>query len=112
MENILQSKCSFAIFVPTRMLRTRSEYHQFGHLLHHEQNAPAISIHSSCSELTDGQTRFGTALTVVAYNGDLNLVKLLLDNGADVKSTDGFPLQVAAAQGHEEIVKELLERED
>jgi len=92
------------------MLRTKSEYHQFDHLLHHEQNAPAISIHSSHSELTDAQTRFGTALTLVAYKGYINLVKLLLEYGADVKSTDGFALQVAAAQGHEEIVKELLER--
>jgi ankyrin repeat protein len=109
-ENSQLLKCSFASVVPTRMLRTKSEYHQFDHLLHHEQNALAISIHSSRSELTDAQTRCGTALTEVAYNGDLDLVKLLLDNGADVKSTDGWALQTAAAEGHEKIVEELLKR--
>ncbi len=49
-------------------------------------------------------------MTEAAYHGDLNLVKLLLDNGADVNSTDGWALQTAAAEGHKEIVQELLER--
>lgn len=51
----------------------------------------------------------GTALTEVAYNGDLDLVKLLLDRKADVNASDGWALQTAAAEGHKEIVEELLE---
>jgi len=49
-------------------------------------------------------------LTEVAYNGDVTLVKLLLDRGADPKLPDGWALQTAAAEGHKEIVTELLGR--
>jgi ankyrin repeat protein len=54
--------------------------------------------------------RYGNALTASAYDGTLDILKLLLDHGADVNSNDGWALQIAAAEGHVDIVKELLIR--
>ncbi|PQE14382.1 multiple ankyrin repeats single kh domain-containing protein [Rutstroemia sp. NJR-2017a BBW] len=53
---------------------------------------------------------YGNALTAAAYDGTLDILKLLLDHGADVNSEDGWALQTAAAEGHVDIVKELLIR--
>lgn len=54
--------------------------------------------------------RFGNALTAAAYDGNLCLVTLLLDAGAEVNSPNGWALQAAAGEGHEEIVALLLKR--
>ncbi|PQE13411.1 multiple ankyrin repeats single kh domain-containing protein [Rutstroemia sp. NJR-2017a BVV2] len=53
---------------------------------------------------------YGNALTASAYDGTLDILKLLLDHGADVNSDDGWALQTAAVEGHVDIVKELLIR--
>jgi ankyrin repeat protein len=53
---------------------------------------------------------YGNALTAAAYDGTLDMVKMLLDSGADIKSPNGWALQTAAGEGHEEVVKELLAR--
>lgn len=53
---------------------------------------------------------YGNALTAAAYDGTLDLVKLLLDAGADIKSPSGWALQAAAGEGHEDVVKEMLAR--
>lgn len=57
-------------------------------------------------------TRFsyGNALTAAAYDGTLDIVKLLLDRGAEIDSPNGWALQAAAAEGHYDVVKELLDR--
>ena len=52
---------------------------------------------------------YGNALTAAAYDGTLEIVKLLLEHGADPNSEHGWPLQIAAASGHEDVVKLLLE---
>jgi ankyrin repeat protein len=52
-------------------------------------------------------------LCVAAYNGHLEVVKLLLEKGADIehKDNDGrTPLCVAAYNGHLEVVRLLLEK--
>ncbi|TEA14029.1 Ankyrin-3 [Colletotrichum sidae] len=54
--------------------------------------------------------QYGTALTAAAYDGTLEIVRLLLDKGADVNCEDGWALQAAAAEGHYDVVKELLDR--
>ncbi|GKT50954.1 ankyrin-1 [Colletotrichum spaethianum] len=53
---------------------------------------------------------YGTALTAAAYDGTLDIVKLLLDRGATVDFPNGWALQAAALQGHYDVVKELLDR--
>ncbi|KAI1326816.1 hypothetical protein F5Y16DRAFT_218338 [Xylariaceae sp. FL0255] len=53
---------------------------------------------------------YGNALTAAAFDGTLNIVRLLLDAGADVNASDGYALQTAAAEGHYEVVQELLQR--
>ncbi|KAI1870141.1 hypothetical protein JX265_006311 [Neoarthrinium moseri] len=53
---------------------------------------------------------YGNALTASAYDNTLDILKLLLDNGASVNSEAGWALQTAATEGHVEIVKELLSR--
>lgn len=55
-----------------------------------------------------------TALNAAAGDGNIEIVKLLLDNGADINGVDlmlGWtPLMSAANDGHNEIVKLLIKR--
>ncbi|KZL82888.1 multiple ankyrin repeats single kh domain-containing protein [Colletotrichum incanum] len=53
---------------------------------------------------------YGTALTAAAYDGTLDIVKLLLDRGAAVDFPNEWALQAAASEGHYDVVKELLDR--
>ncbi|EPS39642.1 hypothetical protein H072_6585 [Dactylellina haptotyla CBS 200.50] len=53
---------------------------------------------------------YGNALTAAAYDGTLEIIKMLLDHGADVNSSDGWALQIAAGQGHRAVVELLIER--
>ena len=56
-----------------------------------------------------------TALSFAADRGDVEIVKLLLERGADVNAKDTFysatPLTWAAANGHVEVVRLLLGRD-
>jgi ankyrin repeat protein len=54
--------------------------------------------------------RYGNALTASAYDGTLDILKVLLDHGAKADSAEGWALQTAATEGHVDIVKELLSR--
>ncbi|RKL03206.1 hypothetical protein BFJ71_g4301 [Fusarium oxysporum] len=53
---------------------------------------------------------YGNALTAAAFDNTLEIIKLLLDSGADINSADGWALQTAADQGHVGVVNLLLER--
>ncbi|KAK6495994.1 hypothetical protein TWF481_002023 [Arthrobotrys musiformis] len=53
---------------------------------------------------------YGNALTAAAFDGTLEIVRMLLDHGADANSPNGWSLQTAAEQGHLEVVKLLVER--
>ncbi|KAK6522464.1 hypothetical protein TWF281_003025 [Arthrobotrys megalospora] len=53
---------------------------------------------------------YGNALTAAAFDGTLEIVRMLLDHGADVNSPNGWALQTAAEQGHLEVVTLLVER--
>jgi ankyrin repeat protein len=54
----------------------------------------------------------GNALQAASEGGDEQIVKLLLDQGADVNAQGGCygnALQAASARGHEQIIKLLLD---
>uniref|UniRef100_A0A0D2Y089 Nephrocystin 3-like N-terminal domain-containing protein n=1 Tax=Fusarium oxysporum (strain Fo5176) TaxID=660025 RepID=A0A0D2Y089_FUSOF len=53
---------------------------------------------------------YGNALTAAAFDNTIEIIKLLLDSGADINSADGWALQTAADQGHVDVVNLLLER--
>jgi ankyrin repeat protein len=53
---------------------------------------------------------YGNALIASAYDGTLDILRMLLDGGAKSNSPNGWALQTAAAQGHLDVVKELLIR--
>ncbi|KAK6502735.1 hypothetical protein TWF506_003310 [Arthrobotrys conoides] len=53
---------------------------------------------------------YGNALTAAAFDGTLDIVRMLLDHGADPNSPNGWALQTAAEQGHLEVVELLVER--
>ncbi|KAI0893254.1 hypothetical protein F4806DRAFT_201562 [Annulohypoxylon nitens] len=53
---------------------------------------------------------FGNALTAAAYDGTMNIIRMLLDAGANVNAPEGWAIQTAATEGHYDVVKELLER--
>lgn len=60
--------------------------------------------------LTKRINRYGNALTAAAFDGTIDIVRMLLDAGADINSDDGFALQTAAEHNHIDVVKLLLER--
>ncbi|RFU82165.1 multiple ankyrin repeats single kh domain-containing [Trichoderma arundinaceum] len=52
---------------------------------------------------------YGNALTASAFDGTLDILRLLLKAGASPNDPNGWALQAAAAEGHYMVVKELLE---
>ncbi|KAJ4857717.1 ankyrin repeats (3 copies) domain-containing protein [Trichoderma breve] len=53
---------------------------------------------------------YGNALTASAFDGTIDILKLLLDHGADPNDPRGWAIQTAAAEGHYSVVEELLRR--
>ncbi|KAF3287277.1 hypothetical protein TWF970_007007 [Orbilia oligospora] len=53
---------------------------------------------------------YGNALTAAAFDGTVDIVRMLLDHNADVNSPNGWALQTAAEQGHLDVVELLVER--
>jgi ankyrin repeat protein len=53
-------------------------------------------------------SRYGNALTAAAYDGNRDIVSMLLDAGAHVNSSSGWALQIAAGRGHLPVLELLL----
>ncbi|MBY4829218.1 ankyrin repeat domain-containing protein [Burkholderia dolosa] len=51
------------------------------------------------------------ALMLASLNGDVGLVKLLIDKGAEVSKKGWAPLHYAATNGHDDVVKVLLDHD-
>lgn len=49
-------------------------------------------------------------IKIAAHTGNLSILKLLIDNGADPKANQSESLRVAAEHGHLEAVKYLISR--
>lgn len=56
-------------------------------------------------------TKTGHALELASAGGHENMVRMLLEEGADVNADDiaGTALKIASAGGHENVVRLLLE---
>ena len=57
----------------------------------------------------DVSARDNFALRSASYNGNLEVVRLLIDIGADVSALDNYALKWASYYGHLEVVKLLIE---
>lgn len=51
-----------------------------------------------------------SALKIACANGHLEVVKLLVNNGAQIEKDDFTPLMIASAYKHYEVVKYLLDK--
>jgi ankyrin repeat protein len=51
---------------------------------------------------------YGNAITGAAFDGNLKIVQLLIDHGADVNSTNGWALQAATLNGFRDVILALL----
>jgi hypothetical protein len=71
-----------------------------------------VELIGSDRERLNARTVFGTWLHVAASFGKLNIVKRLLELGADINAPGGIsggrPIEEAAAEGHLEIVRYLI----
>ncbi|KAI0380524.1 ankyrin repeat-containing domain protein [Hypomontagnella monticulosa] len=79
----------------------------------HEQMVRALLLARINGSLESRDARGGTRLGYAAGWGNEEIVKLLLENGADAGSKDGrgyAPLIYAANRGHERVMALLLER--
>jgi ankyrin repeat protein len=68
------------------------------------------AIFSVETEIREFPGRIATALSTASYRGDMKMVRMLLDNGADVNASRlrVSALEQAALNGHMETVKILL----
>ena len=65
----------------------------------------AVLLINAGAEVNDG-----AALMSATHNRDLNMIKLLLDRGADLHFADDVYVRVAAKQGNAELVRFFLDR--
>jgi ankyrin repeat protein len=66
-------------------------------------------IANSKTDLEKLDTAGENAMMLAALNGDTGLVKALIDKGAEVNKKGWAPLHYACANGHDDIVKLLLD---
>ncbi|KAI1061024.1 hypothetical protein LB507_010091 [Fusarium sp. FIESC RH6] len=76
---------------------------------HENQRTVELLLRYGASANATGEV-YGNALTAAAYDGNYDIVTMLLDAGADINSDDGWALQTAAEHDHIDVVKLLLER--
>ena len=65
------------------------------------------------ANIQDQVVKSRSTLQAASYDGEVEIVRLLLDRGADVQARhprNGTVLQAASYRGHEEIVRLLIER--
>lgn len=63
--------------------------------------------------LSNGSFRFSTALHIAAFNGNVGIAKLLIENGADINATmacGDTPLMVSVLHHRKDLIVFLLER--
>nr|XP_054752859.1 serine/threonine-protein phosphatase 6 regulatory ankyrin repeat subunit B-like [Lytechinus pictus] len=85
-----------------------------------EENKPealqALLEHKMASKILEYSDRYdNTALHVAAENGYLGIVRILLNNGAELdwkNEDEETPIHVAAANGHTSVVMEFVKREE
>ena len=73
-------------------------------------NSQLDEIKKLMSQGADIHTQSNNALILASKNGQLGAVKFLLNNGADIHTQNDLALRIAAQYGHLEIVKLLSEK--
>lgn len=69
------------------------------------------------ADIENNSGELGTPLMAAAYNGKLEIVRLLIERGVNIMTMDigkdrsgGSAIDYAAAGGHEEVARELLNK--
>ena len=70
---------------------------------------PLTIIRNLLSELRSSQNILNISVCNASRNGHVQVVKIVLENGADIHAREDEPLRVASEKGHTEIVKLLLQ---
>ena len=64
--------------------------------------------HQVYTKITAGELNLSQKLSIFARLGDLPIVQLLLESGADITTDDNLAIRTASGNGHVEVVKLLL----
>ena len=120
LKEVPQMRQAIIIFACLLLLFATSAYAQKADdaaLIEAAKNGDLSGVKSALSRGTSSNTKDEngtTVLTWASYNGHEDVVKLLLDKGAEVDakhSTDGrTAMWFASQEGHAEVVKLLLEK--
>jgi hypothetical protein len=116
MKRIVPLLLLVSLFTNAKLAQSKLEITEYNSMMHaietHNLATAKNLIHHKINlSLTLDSRAAPKFITQAAYKGDLDLVKLLLANGADIEAMDGdmnTPLLLAIEQQHIPVVKFLL----
>ena len=93
------------------LLRTYDCYYDSSFLIEAAREGElSLILHAfKLEKLRNFQYKYEEAVRRASENGHLEVVKFLLEQGADIHSSGNYPLRIACKNGHFDLVKFLIE---